>query len=232
MGIDFLTHATAWSVDDLSPSKRAAYRRALAERGAMRARIDWLESFDPEAPSVQATIALLARRKISVDPTLVAYESKFLDPAKPKYRQNPARAVVPEMLEDWERCGTPTDNWTPEDYARMARAWPKLLRLVKRYHAGGVLLTKGSDVTNPWVIPGESIHQELELLVSAGIAPRDVIKIATRNGAEALGILNETGTIERGKLADPIVLDRDPLMNISETRSIAMVMQRGHWVRQ
>lgn len=232
MGIDFLTHATGWSVEDLPAENAERYRQALGARGPMRARIDWLELFDPQTPAVTAMIDELVRRRISVDPTLVAFDSKFTAPSNDRYRANPGRAVVPEMLADWERCGTPTDDWTADDYARMARAWPRLLRLVNRYHSAGVLLTAGSDVTNPWVIPGESLHQELELLVAAGIPPAEVLRIATRNGAEALGVLGEVGTVEAGKRADLLVLERDPIAAIGNTRSIVSVMQGGRWIRR
>jgi imidazolonepropionase-like amidohydrolase len=104
-----------------------------------------------------------------------------------------------------------------------------LLALVKRLHTGGVLLTAGSDVTNPWVIPGESLHQELELLNQAGIAPREVLRIGTRNGARALGILGEVGTLEARKRADLVVLAADPTVKIANTRSIRAVMQNGRW---
>ena len=60
----------------------------------------------------------------------------------------------------------------------------------------------------------------LELLVEAGISPLDVIKITTRNGADAIGISNKVGTIERGKEADMIVLTENPVINISNTKKI------------
>lgn len=230
MGIDFLTHAVSWSVEDLPPEHRETYRIAISRRGAMKARIDWLELFDPASAEAATMITALVRARIPVDPTLVALDSKFTSPTSPRYRTNPSRAVVPEMLADWERCGTPTDDWTEADHTRMARAWPRLLALVARYHTAGVLLAAGSDVTNPWVIPGESLHQELELLVAAGIPPLEVLGIATRNGAMALGLQAEAGTIEAGKRADLVVLERDPLANIGHTRTIHSVMQGGRWV--
>jgi imidazolonepropionase-like amidohydrolase len=67
-------------------------------------------------------------------------------------------------------------------------------------------------------------------LVGAGISPLDVIKIATRNGADALGILNKVGTIERGKEANMIVLTVNPLTNISNTRKIDAVINDGKFV--
>ena len=67
----------------------------------------------------------------------------------------------------------------------------------------------------------------MELLVSAGISPREVLSIATRNGAEALGALAEIGTVEEGKMADLVVLGADPLEDIRNTRRILLVFQRG-----
>ena len=84
-----------------------------------------------------------------------------------------------------------------------------------------------ADVGNPWITPGVSFHRELELLVRAGIDPLDVLSIATRNAAEALGVLDEVGTIEPGKIADLVVLRADPLASISDTRLIDLVIQRG-----
>ena len=75
--------------------------------------------------------------------------------------------------------------------------------------------------------PGVSFHRELELLVQAGISPLDVLSIGTRNGAEGLGVLDEVGTIEPGKIADLVVLRADPLASISNTRLIDLVIQRG-----
>jgi imidazolonepropionase-like amidohydrolase len=118
-------------------------------------------------------------------------------------------------------------DWSPQDFARGHRAWPKLLTLVRAYHRGGVLLTAGSDEPNSWIVPGPSLHTELELLVDAGLSPREVLTIATCNGAESLGIANQTGTIAVGKRADLIVLDRDPTRNIRNTRAISLVVQGG-----
>ena len=70
----------------------------------------------------------------------------------------------------------------------------------------GVVLLSGSNIPNFDLVPGASLHHELEILVEAGIPPLDVIKIATRNGAQALGIEEDIGTIEPGKQADMIIL--------------------------
>ena len=80
---------------------------------------------------------------------------------------------------------------------------------------------------NAWMTPGVSFHRELELLVQAGISPLDVLKIATMNGAEALRIIDEVGTIEPGKRGDLIVLTKDPVLDIRNTRSIEAVYMNG-----
>ena len=236
-GIDYLTHAAPWTDEMLSPEGRGRYHRARESRGGMRARIDWLEALDPEGPEVGAVVAVLAERQVPLDPTLVAFDTKFSydsasdRPVAPRYRENPNREAAPGLPTVWEVCGTPTDAWTAEDFRRAEAAWPKLLALVRRYHEGGVLLAAGSDTPNAWVIPGESLHRELELLVDAGISPGDVLQIATRNGAEALGLLEESGTVESEKRADLVLLMDDPLANISNTRRIVWVMRGGERYR-
>jgi len=133
------------------------------------------------------------------------------------------------MMADWKKC-TFVSNWTADDFRRAHAVWPKLPELIKLYHDHGVTLLAGSDLPNPWVIPGVSFHQELALLAEAGISPRNILKIATRNGAEALGILGDVGTLEPGKRADLVVLSADPLVDIRNTRKIEKVMQGGGWI--
>jgi imidazolonepropionase-like amidohydrolase len=236
-GIDHLTHAAPWTEEMLGPEGRERFRLARANRSGMQARIDWLEALDPEGPEVGAVAALLADRRIPLDPTLVAFDTKFsfdpvnARPVAPRYRQNPNREAASGLPDVWERCGTPTDHWSADDFRRAGAAWPKLLALVRRYRELGVLLTAGSDTPNAWVIPGESLHRELELLVDAGIPPADVLRIATRNGAEALGLLDATGTVEPGKHADLVLLSADPLADISNTRRIVWIMRGGELYR-
>jgi imidazolonepropionase-like amidohydrolase len=87
----------------------------------------------------------------------------------------------------------------------------------------------GTDIPNFGLIPGISLHHELELLVKAGINPLNVIKIATSNGAEALGILDDVGTIESGKQADMIILNANPIRNIRNIGAIEGVIEDGQF---
>src|SRR5215213_3946869 len=107
--------------------------------------------------------------------------------------------------------------------------WSKVLQLTKILYDHGVTIMSRTDIPNFGLIPGISLHHELELLVKAGINPLNVIKIATRNGADALGILDDVGTIEAGKQADMIILNANPIRNIRNIGAIEGVIEDGQF---
>jgi imidazolonepropionase-like amidohydrolase len=107
--------------------------------------------------------------------------------------------------------------------------WSKVLQLTKILYDHGVTIMSGTDIPNFGLIPGISLHHELELLVKAGINPLNVIKIATSNGADALGILDDVGTIESGKQADMIILNANPIRNIRNIGAIEGVIEDGQF---
>jgi imidazolonepropionase-like amidohydrolase len=109
--------------------------------------------------------------------------------------------------------------------------WIKVLQLTKMMFESGVKILSGTDIPNFGLVPGESLHYELELLTEVGIKPMDVIKIATNNGAEALGIINQTGTIEPGKQADILILSANPIEDIENTKRIEAVIANGMIIR-
>ena len=114
-----------------------------------------------------------------------------------------------------------------KDSPREQIIWPKVLQLTKKMYDNGVKILSGTDIPNFELVAGKSLHNELELLVDAGIPTSKVLQIATRNGAESLGILNQTGTIEKGKQADILVLHSNPIEDISNTQDIYMVISDG-----
>jgi len=226
LGIDHLAHSVDWSSDSLPVPARAAYNEARKTRGGFRARIDWLEAFDPDGADQSQLIAALARKRVSVDVTLIAYDGKFSPPEDGRYRRNPFLATFPELRSDWEGCIDSTSDWTTDDFRRWQAAWPKLLRWVKRMSDGGVLLVSGTDMTNEWIIPGEGLHQEFELLAEAGLTPNQILQMTGANAAEALH-RDDIGIVEVGRRADLLLLSADPRQKISNTRSIIWVMQNG-----
>lgn len=110
--------------------------------------------------------------------------------------------------------------------------WGKVLQLTKMMHDRGVKILSGTDIPNFELVPGESLHHELELLVEAGINTSDVIKIATRNGAEALDLMNQTGTLEPGKQADILILSANPIEDIENSKRIDAVISNGRIIEK
>ena len=88
----------------------------------------------------------------------------------------------------------------------------------------------GTDAMNPAVVPGFSIHKELQDLVAAGLTPYEALLTATANPAEFLGTLNTSGTIAVGKTADMVLLDKNPLEDINNTSGQFGVMVHGQWL--
>jgi imidazolonepropionase-like amidohydrolase len=218
-GIDAITHGVPWAPEYLPARYRNLYRQTL------RGRLDWLEWVDVDGPEIDAMIAGLVDHRVHVDPTLIAYHTDFwADDAV--YRQSAHNELAPDIAADWAIAGF-TDDFSAADFARGKRLWPKILRLIRRYHDAGVLLTTGSDLPNPWVVPGISLHQEMRLLGSAGIPNIDVLRMATLNGARALGIDRDHGTIAMGKVADIVVLRANPLADLRNSTAIDMVFLRG-----
>ncbi len=97
-------------------------------------------------------------------------------------------------------------------------------------HAFGVHIVAGSDLPLDPNAPAPAIHEEIELLVAAGLTPLEAITAATRTGAKILGLDSMTGTLEVGKWADLVVLAADPTVDIRNTRSLTHVIKGGHLV--
>lgn len=97
------------------------------------------------------------------------------------------------------------------------------------YKKGGKLLI-GTDALVPSTLPGFSLHEELAELVDAGLSPYEALKISTTNAYEFLGEIDSAGTIEKGKVANILILDGNPLENISNTKQIFGVMTQNKWI--
>ena len=110
-------------------------------------------------------------------------------------------------------------------------AFPELFvavkRAVKKLHGSGISIAAGTDSGTPGVIIGRGVHIEMELLVEAGLSPMEAIVTATRNAAGNLGQRHRLGTIEKGKLADIIVVSGNPLEQDGRTGEIEIVIKNG-----
>lgn len=93
--------------------------------------------------------------------------------------------------------------------------------------AAGLGFLAGTDFGDPFLYPGASLHDELAELVASGLTPMEALQAATRNAAAFFGTLDSLGTVERGKVADLVLLEADPLADIRNTRRIGAVVIHG-----
>ncbi len=124
----------------------------------------------------------------------------------------------------------PSRGWSIEPYPAThpsARTYQKMLWSVGAMQRAGVPILAASDTPNLYAAPGSSLHDELGLMVRAGLSPLDAIRTATIRPAEFLSATDSLGTVAAGKVADFLVLDADPTADIANTRRIAMVVARG-----
>jgi imidazolonepropionase-like amidohydrolase len=234
MGIDAITHSGySGLIDEVVP---VAYREEFTYFNSppgpngfdadLFAR--WSEVVDVHGSEVADLADLLVEHGIDVDPTLVGGEAIFWGNDPSALERLEPDFAMPGQAETWRSGPFPySRSWTEGQFSAAQEAWPLMLEIVRVFHERGVLLTTGTDLLNPWMTPGVTLHREMELLVSSGIPPIEVLSIATQNGAVALGISHETGTVETGKRADLVILSADPTVSISNTREIEFVFLSG-----
>lgn len=160
-------------------------------------------------------------------PTLVVSESHYpylYDWTKDdrlKYLPKSERLLWEEWLEDYYFV---YGEWDLEKQLRMRK---RRFEIVLTMHKKGIPILAGTDCAAIGVFWGSSIHEELELLVQAGLSELEALKTATLNPMIFLESTDSLGTIEKGKIADLVILDQNPLNDISNTRKINGVITNG-----
>jgi len=179
----------------------------------------------------EALFETLARNQTWQVPTAVAWRALAAHPssdAPNALAADPRSTGLPRTVRQmWTSVATER----VESSVRVARGLgPLHHQLIGQLHRAGIPLLAGSDTPNPFVFPGSSLHEELELLVGAGLTAMDAIVAATANPARFLGLSAVQGTIEVGKSADMVLLDGNPLEDIRHVRAIAGVVLSGKFL--
>jgi imidazolonepropionase-like amidohydrolase len=200
---------------------------------------DWYGSFAdaPNTAEFDALVGRIVEEGVTVVPTLSITQASGLGrdaTLLPRFETHLApEADLPGWWSDGWRERHPQYGPVGDDEAELLETvyWPGVMGIVRAMYEGGVHLGVGTDVGNSWITPGPSFHYEMGLYAEAGIPPIEILRMATKNGAEALG-LDSLGTVEVGKLADLLVLGSDPSVDIAATRDIEMVLLGGEVVHR
>lgn len=139
----------------------------------------------------------------------------------------PLSELTPENA---KRCASDVADWGSLNDSLRTLYYRAVFEVVATLRAAGVQLLAGSDGPSGCLAPGFALHEELENLVRAGLTPLDALRAATLEPARFLGLADSLGTIQPGKLADLVILDADPLIDIRNTRRVAGVIADGRWL--
>jgi imidazolonepropionase-like amidohydrolase len=230
--------------DEIMKTARESLAGILAtnEPGSLFARGRESRSLELETYSEAKATALFAEFKKNGTwqcPTLtVMHNVRFID--DPALANDSRMKYMPRMF---KAVWNPTNDFrfkdrTAEDVAVGKKMFQKELQVVGEMKRAGVGILAGTDTQNPYCFPGFSLHDELGLLVQAGLTPMEALQAATINAARFMGATRpgatrtgqsekELGTIEKGKLADMVLLDANPLEDIANTKKIWVVVFGG-----
>ncbi len=188
------------------------------------------DSYDPE--KAKALFEKFAKNGTWHTPTFAALlvHSHWKDPRK---LEDARLEYVPKALQE---------GWKNSPFSQLvssipASADPMLhkvfdleLQIANRMRQAGVGILAGTDSSIPYITQGFSLHRELEWLVKAGFSPLEALRSATLRPAEYFGITGSAGSIAKGKLADLVLLNADPLADISNAEKIEAVVAAGHYL--
>ena len=157
----------------------------------------------------------------------IASQARSLDEVR---QLSSLQYMHPIMQDKWLTANKYNRNTNPERVAYFDKVVDFNSRLVKAFKEAGVPIVAGTDAMGSGVVPGFSLHDEIELLVKAGLTNGEALISATRLPAKWLGIEQKIGTVETGKYADLILLNSNPLEDINNTRDIYGVFVNGQWL--
>jgi hypothetical protein len=183
---------------------------------------DQARNIDVNSPEVKRFMKLLKEKNIVVDPTMAIFEQMFINvPGKLAAGYDKVLPVFPaEFSRRLYEGGLPTMKGHEAEYRQ---SYDNMIKMLKVMYADKVTFVPGTDD-----FPGFMLHHELELYSSAGIPNEEVLRKATYISAQVAGKENELGSIEVGKRANVILVDGDPVKNISDIRRVELTIKNGN----
>ena len=172
-----------------------------------------------DSPEAQKAITFLKDHHTVVDPTMALFELFGATTAKPPASFEPGiEKIAPELAQPL------TDVEPPSERSEIGeKVFQKDIAVVGALHKAGIPIVAGTDQA----VPGYSLHREIELYVQAGFTPMEAIQAATVVPARAMHLEKDTGTVQKGKRGDLILINGDPLQDIHNTRNVEYVISNG-----
>lgn len=181
-----------------------------------------LETYDEKKAA--DLIARFAKNQTWQCPTLTVLRSNaYL--GDENFRRDGRVKYIPRLMQ--QRWNFRLANRRGGDSDVEKKVLQKQFEIVGAMQKAGVPILAGTDTGNPFCFPGFSLHEELALLVIAGLTPIEALRSATLNPAKFFGLDQTLGTIEQGKIADLVLLDANPLVDIRNTQRINAVVSNG-----
>ena len=232
LGVDALAHASGVALATIADPVRAAELRAFTRLGiAVDYPLYLLYHAFMEPARVDELVALLVKENVRLEPDLVntarwgAPRREVWIAEDARLLEDPNLQYVPADNRMKAFYSTPLERLNGEQRRQLRRGYENLQSFIRKFvQAGGTVLA-GSD-TPSFVLPGISLHREMQLLVDAGLTPMQAIQAATRNNAEFLQE-RDMGTVEPGKLADVLIVRENPLADIGNSKTVDQVILAG-----
>lgn len=186
-------------------------------------------SINLESDTALRLIDLIAEHETRVDPTLMVFWGTLLFMDLPEVYNHPDHETMPARLKafwdsDRERRAL---DWGAAPLSVRKTTWRKYQKLTRMLHEAGVQLLVGTDAPEPQVAPGASVHHEMEFLVECGIPESHVLTAATLENARILKQEDTLGSVEPSRVADLVLLNADPTIDIRNSRQIQTVVHGG-----
>ncbi|MBI3665259.1 MAG: amidohydrolase family protein [Acidobacteria bacterium] len=198
-------------------------------KGLLDAGLDALAHSVRDRDVDEELIAKIKKNNAIAIPTLSREQSTFVYAVSPPWLDDPffLRVVQPETVATVKSAAYRNRIFSDPDFAKNKAAFETASRNLKKLRDAGVRLGFGTYTGPPARFQGFFEHWEMELMADAGLTPIEVIQAASKNAAEFLGVSRDFGTLEKGKYADLIVLGKNPLDDIRNTRTIHSVYIGG-----
>lgn len=205
-----------------------AERKATSVWPALRSyrRADRMSFESYSAEKAAALFSTFVKNATWVVPTLTNTRASIYSDDR-QFRHDPRLKYMPKSLINFWRPDDSSHLLSKEEQRSKSKAFRLYLQIVQTMHRDGVEILAGTDTPNPYSFPGFGLHDELKLLVDAGLTPLEALQAATRDAASFMGQLDSYGTVEKSKMADLVLLDADPLNDIRNIDSIRAVVIRG-----